>query len=335
MKFKLYKHQCSHETMYTVDGLGRTWCLSDKGDGLSVYPEDQTFENVKREWNALARRGKHLISVPARVHADNVAEAPHIIQYNTTRGDHRTAECETDHVWQAMSDIHTLRFQPPSHITTAYAPGEVKWIPHMLWGTRSRMPVGWVRPIPNPVVEPVVPVCAICGGKNKKSKKGKVQEEHVCDTAITTIECAGSEDLTGTDGKPLSPDTFADEYYNMKNGHNGKDDRTIRTDPSPSVADAYAILPVTSEEVQRIETYLQSRKVAEVAKPPVSILGKDWKPPTRVTPQACEKPRRVLTQKPVFKNAPGLQWSRPSEVKGPRKIVTEIQRPSKDLKFRF
>ena len=169
----------------------------------------------------------------------------------------------------------------------------------------------------------------------KKSKKGKVQEEHVCDTAITTIECAGSEDLTGTDGKPLSPDTFADEYYNMKNGHNGKDDRTIPTDPSPSVAEAYAILPVTSEEVQRIETYLQSRKVAKVAKPPVSILGKAWKPPTRVTPQACEKPRRVLTQKPVFKNAPGLQWSRPSEVKGPRKIVTEIQRPSKGLKFRF
>ena len=340
--------------MLTIDGFGREWRMEDKGDGLSIYPEDQSFDNVKQEWNTLARCGKHLIRVDAHVHADAADEAPHVIHYSTCSGEHRIAECTADHAWLSMSDSPTVRFQAPTHMSNACAPTNVNWIPCVKWGTRSRMPLGWTRP---------TPVCATCGhGTDVSTKKTKTKVSHVdtvcdtqttdtthvdtvCDTQTTDTsevppgdvttalkECA-DDCLTGTDGKPLSYDTTADEYYETDG--KSRDDRTIPsgTDTSPVVSPQEFIMEATPEEVQRIEEYLAScaskKRVSEIID-----MGKACTAPARVEPPKSNPPR-MLSQKPVFRNAPGLQWSRPSVSSLPRVIMKEKQTQSKGLKFRF
>ena len=368
--------------MLTIDGFGREWRMEDKGDGLSIYPEDQSFDNVKQEWNTLARCGKHLIRVDAHVHADAADEAPHVIHYSTCSGEHRIAECTADHAWLSMSDSPTVRFQAPTHMSNACAPTNVNWIPCVKWGTRSRMPLGWTRP---------TPVCATCGHDTDDStKKTKTKVSHVeavcdtqttdtthvdtaCDTQTTNTthvdtvcdtqttdtthvdtvcdtqttdtsevppgdvttalkECA-DDCLTGTDGKPLSYDTTADEYYETDG--KSRDDRTIPsgTDTSPVVSPQEFIMEATPEEVQRIEEYLAScaskKRVSEIID-----MGKACTAPARVEPPKSNPPR-MLSQKPVFRNAPGLQWSRPSVSSLPRVIMKEKQTQSKGLKFRF
>jgi hypothetical protein len=366
--------------MRTVDGFGREWELTDRGDGLSIYPEDQSFENVKQEWNILVRCGKYITSVGARVHGDAVDDAPHAIEYHTSCGIHRTAECDTDHFWQEMSETPTVRFAPPAHVTNACAPTEVKWIPCVKWGTRSRMPLGWTRP---------TPVCKICGGQKTSTKKTTSLEpvcdtentstkkttslEPVCDTQTTdtthvdtvcdtqttdtthvdticdtqttdttekapvsvadTLTVCADDCLTGSDGKPLSYDTTADEYY--ETGGKGRDDQTVPDNiATSSIPDPKGVvMTATAEEIQRVEEYLASRRVKKVVskEPPMNKL---WIPPTRVVPPKPAPPR-VLTQKSVFRNAPGLQWSRPTAAKVHRVIKTKSIPSSKELKFRF
>ena len=355
--------------MRTVDGFGREWELADRGDGLSIYPEDQSFENVKQEWNILVRCGKYITSVGARVHGDAVDDAPHAIEYHTSCGIHRTAECDKDHFWQEMSETPTVRFAPPAHVTNACAPTEVKWIPCVKWGTRSRMPLGWTRPTPvcggcghgtqtsTKKTTSLEPVCdkktstknptslePVCDTESTSTKKTTYLEP-VCDTtpkdttgkapasvADTLTECA-DDCLTGSDGKPLSYDTTADEYY--KTGGEGRDDQTVPNDlATSSIPDPKGVvMTATAEEIQRVEEYLASRRVKKVVskEPPMSKL---WIPPTRVVPPKPAPPR-VLTQKPVFRNAPGLQWSRPTAAKVHRVIKTESIPSSKELKFRF
>ena len=344
--------------MYVLDGFGKTWRLEDKGDGLSVYPEDQSFHDVKQKWNELVRCQKFLTQVFATVHGDMVQPAPHVIQYTTSSGKHRTAECYDTDVLSQLSDESTLRFKPPAHVTTKSSPASVKWIPCVKWGTRSRMPLGWTPPVAHttPVCDScgkktkstkLVQVCDSCGKKTKSTKLVQVCDKkepkennlvqvcdkkepkennlvQVCDKKEpkenNLVQVCVAEKITYVP----DPDghDLKDRPYDTQ--HNGRDNGDEPTAP--------VMLKPSEEEIKRVEEYLMSRGALKVIPKKASFDGKKWSKPVKSPPKPV-----VKKPTPRFKRAPGLQWSRPSPSAANQTRVVKLDEPEREStpKFRF
>ena len=125
-----------------VDHDGQQWVTRKVDNELRVYAEDQPFD-AKHCWNRLVRMRAPIHTSPMVTHDQPVQETPHVLQYTTELGEHRSAEGCAQDVWLDMNVGNTLAFQPPSHLGKSHA----KWTPQREWKHTAFMPLAFKRPI--------------------------------------------------------------------------------------------------------------------------------------------------------------------------------------------
>lgn len=296
------------------DGKGTAWILRDKGDALSVYPEDQSFQHVESRWNMLVRTKTPLMYADVHVHSTPVDEAPHVIQY-TVDGNHRTVESAHGDAWQSLSDTPTLAFSPPTHLSAPSAPAQAAWIPQRHWSHRTRMPLGWCPPTPVEAQEIVSEV-----PPTPKAAQEIVAEVPPAPKAVQKIVMPVKEIAHEA---PEAPEAPVESVFQE----------------------------LSSEEEQRLQRLLAARDQVVITPAKPSIKGLTWTktvpaapaaaPVAPVAPAAAPAVAPAPAAAPVapaveaaFPPAPGLQW-RPVHRRGKPVVAVAPPEDPKGFMFRF
>ena len=282
--------------LQVLDGNGLTWHLRNV-DGLQVRAQDQPFEDPKKHWNHLVRMKIPLFSVEVHTHSTPVDEAPHIIQYTTELGEHRTVEGTRADVWQLLGESPTMGFRRPSHVSTRASSTVAEWIPLQLWSHTASLPLGWTKPMPISTENPL----ASCLTSDVTTPD--VSEIQTDISAPTIIEPEPlSEHVSAPETEAVS-DTV--EVTHVTNPPAGIEPEKMR------------ILPLTDEDKQMLTKLLSMRE--PIASLPVEkmIISPQPSPITnQVSPTENEyndvsvtmAPVEISSTEPAKRVLPGKKW---------------------------
>lgn len=275
-----------------LDGNGLTWHLRNV-DGLQVRAQDQSFEDPKKQWNHLVRMKIPLFSVEMHTHSTPVDEAPHIIQYTTELGEHRTVEGTRADVWQMLGESPTMGFRRPSHVSTRASSTVAEWIPLQMWSHTASLPLGWTKPMPISTENPL----ASCLTSDVTQPDASEMQMDI--SAPVIVEPA-----------PLSEHVSAPASETVEVTH-------VTNPPASIEPEKMRILPLTEEDKQMLTKILSMREpiasvpVEKMVISPQPSLLSNQAPPTDNEYNDVSitmAPVEISTAEPVKRVLPGKKW---------------------------